>query len=237
MEEERRAYLLHNLAEVRRRIAAAAERAGRDPGRVRLVAVTKGQELSDIRTVLSAGVADLGENRVQELVRKAEAARQEGLSPHWHMIGQLQRNKVKALLGWCRIIHSVDRPSVGEEIARRAAAGPAVDVLVEVNVAGEESKSGVPPDQAEELVRALTSWPALRVKGLMTVAPAVPDPERNRPIFRQLRELLERLRALEIPGTDLVELSMGMSLDYQVAVEEGATLVRVGTAIFGPRRA
>lgn len=228
--------MLRNLAGVRQRIAEAAGRAGRDPEMVRLVAVTKGQALDDLRTILAAGVADLGENRVQELTAKAGALVGAPLAPRWHMIGYLQRNKVKALLPWCRIIHSIDRLALGEELARRAEGGPPVEVLVEVNVAGEESKAGVRPAEAEELVRRLAKLPALRVRGLMTVAPASPEAERNRPIFRELRRLLERLNALQLPGAELAELSMGMSQDYEVAVEEGATLVRIGTAIFGPRR-
>ncbi|MGE5552735.1 MAG: YggS family pyridoxal phosphate-dependent enzyme [Betaproteobacteria bacterium] len=236
MADERRAELLRNLAGVRQRIAEAAGRAGRDPEMVRLVAVTKGQALDDLRTILAAGVADLGENRVQELTAKAGALVGAPLAPRWHMIGYLQRNKVKALLPWCRIIHSIDRLALGEELARRAEGGPPVEVLVEVNVAGEESKAGVRPAEAEELVRRLAKLPALRVRGLMTVAPASPEAERNRPIFRELRRLLERLNALQLPGAELAELSMGMSQDYEVAVEEGATLVRIGTAIFGPRR-
>ncbi|MDI6870071.1 MAG: YggS family pyridoxal phosphate-dependent enzyme [Bacillota bacterium] len=237
MEEERRAALLHNLAAVRRGIAEAAERAGRDPDGVRLVAVTKGQELDDLRAVLAGGVTDLGENRVQELVAKAAALVGEKPAPRWHMIGYLQRNKVKALLPWCRIIHSVDRLSLGEEIARRAEGGPPVEVLVEVNVTGEATKAGVRPAEAEGLLRALAALPGIRVRGLMTVAPVSPEAERNRPVFRELRRLSERLNGLGIPGVELVELSMGMSQDYAVAVEEGATLVRVGTAIFGPRAA
>lgn len=230
--------LMRNLTGVRQRIAEAAERAGRRPETVRLVAVTKGRELADLRAVVAAGVTDLGENRVQELAAKAAALQAEGLVPRWHMIGYLQRNKVKALLPWCRIIHSVDRLAAGEELARRAAeSGSPVEVLVEVNVAGEASKAGVPPSETEGLVRALAELPGVRVKGLMTVAPWNPDPEASRPVFRELRTLLERLKALRIPGVELEELSMGMSQDYQVAVEEGATLVRVGTAIFGPRRA
>jgi pyridoxal phosphate enzyme (YggS family) len=236
MNGERRVELLHNLAAVRRGIARAAVRAGRDPGEVTLVAVTKGQALGDLQTIIGAGVTDLGENRVQELAAKAEALAAEGLVPRWHMIGYLQRNKVKALLPWCRIIHSMDRAALGEELARRAEGGPPVDLLVEVNVTGEESKAGVRPEEAEGLLRALAAQPGLRVKGLMTVAPLSSDPEVNRPVFRELRRLRDWLQGLGITGVELRELSMGMSQDYAVAVEEGATLVRIGTALFGPRR-
>ncbi|HHW13861.1 MAG TPA: YggS family pyridoxal phosphate-dependent enzyme [Firmicutes bacterium] len=225
-----------NLDVVRERIAAAAARVGRDPERVRLVAVTKGRPLEDLEALLAAGAADFGENRVQELAAKAEALSRREPAPRWHMIGYLQRNKVKALLRWCRIIHSVDRLAVGEEIAHRAEGGPAVEVLVEVNVAGETTKSGVAPEGTEELVRRLAALPGLKVTGLMTMAPQSPEPEQSRPVFRTLRRLAERLNLLGIPGVEVTELSMGMSQDYEVAVEEGATFVRVGTAIFGPRR-
>lgn len=235
MEEEGRPDLLERLAGVQERIAEAAHRAGRDPRSVRLVAVTKGRSLAEIRAVLAAGVADLGENRVQELVAKAGELATAGFAPRWHMLGYLQRNKVKALLPWCRIIHSVDRLALGDEIARRTTGVDPVEVLVEVNVAGEASKAGVAPDGAEALVRSVAELPGLRVAGLMTVAPATRDPESSRPVFRELRVLAERLDALGIPGVALRELSMGMSSDYAIAVEEGATLVRVGTAIFGPR--
>lgn len=236
MPEERQAFLFGNLAAVRRGIAEAAERAGRRPEAVRLVAVTKGQALADVRTLLAAGVGDLGENRVQELTAKAAALAAAGFAPCWHMIGYLQRNKVKALLEWCRIIHSVDRDVVGEELSRRAAGGPPLEVLVEVNVTGEATKAGVSPAEAETLVRRLAALPGLAVKGLMTVAPVSPDPEACRPVFRELRRLAERLDRLRLPRVECRELSMGMSQDYAVAVEEGATLVRVGTALFGPRR-
>lgn len=233
---ERAEELRRNLAAVRERIAAAAERAGRDPDQVRLVAVTKGHPPADLEVILAAGVAEFGENRVQELAAKAEALSGTTPAPRWHMIGHLQRNKVKALLRWCRIIHSVDRLSLGEDISLRAEGGPPVEVLVEVNVAGEATKSGVAPEDAEGLVRRLAELPGLKVAGLMTMAPRSPEPEQSRPVFQALRRLAERLKFLGIPGVELTELSMGMSQDYAVAVEEGATLVRVGTAIFGPRR-
>jgi hypothetical protein len=201
-----------------------------------LVAVTKGQALEDLRVVLAAGAVDLGENRVQEMSAKAGQLAAEGFAPRWHMIGSLQRNKVKALLPWCRIIHSVDRLELGEEVARRTGAGGDLELLVEVNVTGEASKAGVAPDEAETLVRGLSAF-GLPVKGLMSVAPQRPDPEASRPVFRELRRLAARLAGLGLPGVECSQLSMGMSQDYAVAVEEGATLVRVGTAIFGPRLA
>lgn len=235
-ETDRRELILGNLGRVRRGVVEAAERAGRAPGEVRLVAVTKGQSLPDLRVVLEAGLVDLGENRVQELVAKAGALAQEGFAPRWHMIGSLQRNKVKALLPWCRIIHSVDRLELGGELARRAEECGAPELLVEVNVAGEASKAGVAPADLEDLVRGLSAL-RLPVHGLMTVAPVSRDPEASRPVFHELRRLGERLAGLGLPGVECSQLSMGMSQDYAVAVEEGATLVRVGTAIFGPRRA
>lgn len=234
MEAGRREVLFGNLERVRREIADAAGRVGRDPEGVRLVAVTKGRDLADILAIWEAGVRDLGENRVQELAEKAEALAGRGLAPTWHMIGYLQRNKVKALSKWCRIIHSIDRAELGEELAKRTQGIP-MEVLLEVNVSGEASKAGVAPAEAEGLLRVLAGLPGLKVRGLMTVAPLSRDPEESRVVFRELRRLERRLTALGLDGVDLTELSMGMSQDFRVAVEEGATLVRLGTALFGPR--
>jgi pyridoxal phosphate enzyme (YggS family) len=207
------------VAEVRSRIAAAAERAGRDPAAVTLVAATKTVPAELIAQVVAAGVVDVGENRAQELVAKAPAL--EGTAARWHFLGQLQRNKVRAVAPWVVCWQSVDRAELGTEIARRA---PGARVLVEVNLAGEPAKGGCRPPDAGSLADALRA-DGLDVVGLMAVPPADDDP---RPWFARLRELGA---ALELP-----ELSMGMSGDFEVAVEEGATMVRVGRALFGPRR-
>ena len=208
------------VAEVRARIAGAAARAGREPAEVTLVAATKTVEPARVQEVVDAGVTDLGENRAQELLTKTAVT---GLPPRgvrWHFLGQLQRNKVTALAPWIACWQSVDRPELGAEIARRA---PGARVLVEVNVGEEAQKGGCAPAAVPALVDALRA-DGLDVAGLMTVPPHADDPRRW---FAQLRE---QAVALELP-----ELSMGMTGDFEMAVEEGATMVRVGRALFGAR--
>ena len=222
-----------NLRAVLQRIEAACERAGRSPSDVVLVAVSKGHPPERIVEAVEAGVRHIGENRVQEALRKHEVLGHLGVD--WHMIGYLQRNKVKYAVRIFDWIHSVDRPAIADELEKRlSASGRSLPVLVEVNVAGEESKHGVSPDEAESLVRYVLSKEHLKLVGLMTVAPYVDDPEEVRWVFRRLRELRETIN--ESLGDEvLVHLSMGMSNDFEVAIEEGATMVRIGTAIFGER--
>jgi hypothetical protein len=208
------------VAEVRLRIAAAAARAGRGPDEVTLVAVTKSQPLAVAARALAAGVTDLGENRAQELVAKAVALADASPAPRWHMVGRLQRNKVRTLAAHVTLWHSVDRPELGGAIARHA---PGARVLVEVGIAGEPQKGGCTPEHAPHVVDGLRAL-GLDVVGLMTVPPAAGDPRR---VFAALRALAERL--------GLTSLSMGMTADFEAAVEEGATIVRVGTALFGAR--
>jgi pyridoxal phosphate enzyme (YggS family) len=208
------------VAEVRERIAAAARAAGRAPDAVRLVAATKTQPVDAVAAVIAAGVADVGENRAQELVAKAPALA--GSAPSWHFIGRLQRNKINQLAPWVAWWQSVDRTALADALAARV---PGARILVEVNVAGEEQKGGVAVPEAAALVDHARAA-GLDVAGLMTVAPASGDP---RPVFAALRDLSTRL--------GLTELSMGMSSDYEAAIGEGATMVRVGTALFGPRAA
>lgn len=223
-----------NLRRVRERIAAAAERVGRDPSEVTLVVVTKTRGLDEVRSAVDAGATDLGENYVQELEAKAEALAD--MDVRWHAIGHLQTNKVRKLAGFVHLVHSVDSLRLAEEIDRRAAAaGRQVPVLVQVNVSGEESKFGLAPAQVLPLAREVGGLSAARLAGLMTMPPYSDDPEASRPHFVRLRELRDRLVEAGIPAERLRELSMGMTGDFEVAVEEGATLVRVGTAIFGPR--
>jgi len=222
-----------HLAAVHARIRQAAERVGRDPATVRLVAVSKTRPAGDIELAAQAGQRLFGENYVQELVSKAAAVQQ---PVEWHYIGHLQSNKVRQLAGLITMIHSVDRWSLAEEISRQwGRLGSSCDVLVQVNVAQEASKSGTSIDEALALVSQVGQLPHLRVRGLMTMPPFFDDPEAARPYFRQLRQLAETIRAAALPGVTLDELSMGMSGDFEVAIEEGATLVRVGTAIFGER--
>ena len=226
--------IARNLAEVRRRIAAAAARAGRDPAAVGLVAVTKDVPLDAVAAAVASGVTDIGENRYQEARSKIAALA--GRPVRWHFIGHLQRNKVKYVVECFNIIHSLDSLELAVEIDRRAQATSGagrVPVLVEVNVGGEATKFGVAPEGAVELVLRAAALPGLDVQGLMTIAPQAGDPEAARLHFRRLR-----LLAAAVPGAGgpvLRHLSMGMSDDFEVAVEEGATLVRVGRAIFGAR--
>ena len=213
------------LMRVRERIAAAAERAGRRADDVLLVAVSKTVDVDRIREAVAAGVPALGENRVQEAKGKVAAL---GRAVPWHLIGHLQTNKVKDALALFDVIHSVDRLELAREIERRAAGlGRPIDVLLEVNVAGEPSKSGFAPDAVASGLEAIAGMAHLKLRGLMAIPPIVERAEDARPAFRTLRALRDR--------HGLGELSMGMSADFEVAIEEGATIVRVGTAIFGPR--
>jgi pyridoxal phosphate enzyme (YggS family) len=215
---------------VEARIEAAALRAGRDPNEVTLVAISKTWPADVLVEALEAGVTDLGENRAQELKQKVAVL---GPGPRWHFVGHLQTNKVRSVVGSVVAIHSVDRFGLGEAIARRASAlGISQDVLIEVNVSGEASKFGVEPQRTRALAGELAALDGLNVRGLMTMAPFSDDPENSRRFFASLRELGESLRR-DLP--DAGELSMGMTRDFEVAVEEGATLLRVGEAIFGPR--
>ena len=224
--------LASRLADVRARIDVACERAGRDPVEVTLVGVSKTQPPEAVREAVAAGLLDLGENRAQDLIDQAAAAAAAGLAPRWHFIGHLQRNKVRDILPITFALHSLDSVRLVEEIERRwearGAAGP-LPCYLEVNVAGEDQKTGIPPADLPALLAAAAASPALVVEGLMTVAPQVPDPEQTRPFFRILRDLA---RAHGLRG-----LSMGMTEDYPVAIQEGATIVRIGRAIFGERRA
>ncbi|HPG70816.1 MAG TPA: YggS family pyridoxal phosphate-dependent enzyme [Syntrophales bacterium] len=222
-----------NILRIRERIAAAAARSGRDPSRVRLMGVTKAVGDDRILQAIEAGIDIIGENYVQEAKRKIELM---GKSVEWHFIGHLQSNKARYAVRLFDMIHSVNRVSLAEELNRRAAAaGVVCRVLVEVNLAGEESKSGAPPEEAPGLVRAVSQLANLSVRGLMTMAPWYEDPEKARPCFAGLRRLRDRIDAEGIPNVTLRELSMGMTDDFEVAVEEGSTIVRIGRAIFGER--
>ncbi len=222
-----------NLSEVEKRIQDACDRAGRDRSEVTLIAVSKTKPVSDIREAMDCGIRVFGENKVQEIRDKTEEIKE---PLDWHMIGHLQTNKVKYLPGKVCMIHSVDKMSLAEEIEKQAAKNDLVmDVLCEVNMAGEDSKFGLTPEEAPDFVRSIAAFPHVRVRGLMTIAPYTDDPESNREYFRGLKKMLEALKEENIPGTQLDTLSMGMTGDYEVAIEEGATFVRVGTGIFGER--
>ena len=223
--------LLANLRDVRDRIAAAAARSGRPASAVRLVAVTKTVSIDTIRLLVRAGQKNLGENRPQQLRDRAAALTD--LDITWHMIGHLQRNKVKYVVPTAAMIHSVDSLALAEEIGKRAhAAGARAACLLEVNVSGEASKSGVSPAEAPALASAAAALPGIDLAGLMTMAPIAEDAETVRPVFVGLRELRDRINRETSLPRPLTELSMGMTQDYEVAVEEGATIVRIGTALF-----
>lgn len=219
-----------NLEEVRRRMAAAAQRAGRNPEQVRLVAVSKTVSVELIREAVAAGQRLFGENYLQEARGKIEVL---GEAADWHFIGHLQSNKARAAVNRFALIHGVDRLKLAEALdAAAASKGTIQKILLQVNLAGEASKSGTSPEAAPELLRQISGLAHLRLMGLMTMPPFL-EPEAVRPYFRALRELRDRLE--ELSGQPLPELSMGMSGDFEAAIEEGATLVRVGTAIFGSR--
>ena len=223
-----------NILRIRERIAAAAARAGRDPSAVRLMGVTKTVGDDRILQAIEAGIDIIGENYVQEARRKIELM---GKSAEWHFIGHLQTNKAKYAVRLFDMIHSVNRMSLAEELNRRAAAaGVVCRVLIEVNLGGEESKSGAPPEEAPGLIRAVAQMANLSIRGLMTMAPWYDDPERARPCFAGLRAIRDRIAAEKIPNVAMRELSMGMTDDFEVAVEEGSTIVRIGRAIFGERK-
>jgi len=224
-----------NLANIRARIDSACTRCQRDPITVRLVAVSKTHPATSVAAAAAAGQEIFGENYVQEFASKAE----EVLAPvQWHFIGSLQSNKVKYLAGKVAMIHSVDRLSLAEELDRQwGKLGQTLEILIEVNLGDEESKGGASTDAAIELMRRVATLPHLRICGLMALPPYFEDAEAVRPYFRRLRELAARITAAKIAGVVMRELSMGMSHDFEVAIEEGATLVRVGTAIFGARGA
>jgi pyridoxal phosphate enzyme (YggS family) len=220
-----------DVAAVRARIAAAAARARRRSDEVSIVAVTKGHPLERAVEAAAAGLLDLGENRVQEALAKQDAW--PGVPVRWHLIGHLQRNKARLAAGRFALIHSLDSLRLADALdSAAAAAGIVQEVLVEVNVAREPQKSGVAPADAPVLVRHAAALGHLRLRGLMAMAPYTADAGVQRQVFRQLRELRDRLAS---PGLDLGVLSMGMSGDFEIAVEEGATMVRLGTILFGER--
>jgi len=224
-----------NCRKVLERISEAAAKSGRDPSRVKLLAASKSQSASQIRAAIEAGIRLFGENYVQE----AKAKREEIRDPvEWHMIGHLQRNKVKVALELFDLIQSLDSVELARELDKEGKKkGKTVRAFVEVNLGGEESKSGVAKGEVASLLREVGKLSHLKVEGLMVIPPFRENPEEMRPYFRALKGLQADLVTLHIPNVDLRELSMGMTHDYPVAIEEGATLVRIGTAIFGPRSA
>jgi PLP dependent protein len=222
-----------NIADVRSNILEAALRAGRAPDDIKLVAVSKSKPVKLVQMAYNLGVTDFGENRVQEALPKIEELHPQEL--HWHMIGHLQSNKAGKVVGPFYCVHSVDSLHLAQVLNRHAGEQEKrLLVLLQVNVSGEASKEGMSPAETPELARQIVALPHLQVEGLMTIAPLVEDPEQVRPVFRELRLLRDRLSA-DLPPYSWQHLSMGMTDDYTVAIEEGATIVRIGRAIFGKR--
>ncbi len=225
--------LKENYNEVEEKIAAACRRAGRPREDVTLIAVSKTKPVEMIQEIYDLGQREFGENKVQELTAKYEVLPED---IHWHLIGHLQTNKVKYIVDKACLIHSVDSLKLAETISKEAGKkNVTVPILIEVNVAEEETKFGITTEETIALTEQIAALPNLTVKGLMTIAPYVADPEENRPVFRKLRQLSVDIDAKKFNNVTMGVLSMGMTNDYEVAIEEGATLVRVGTGIFGER--
>ena len=226
-----------NIAEVRERISAAAERSGRDPASVKLVAVSKTKPADMILEAYNEGLTAFGENYAQELAAKMDTEPLNGLTDiEWHMIGHIQTNKVKSLIGRTKLIHSLDSLRLAAEIQKQAErAAVFIDTLIEVNVAGESNKNGFLVEETPKAVEIISDCKNIRILGLMTSAPISRFPEQNRSFFRKLRELYLDIRHKRIDNTPMQILSMGMSGDFEAAIEEGSTLVRIGTCIFGER--
>ena len=225
--------LQDNLIQVEQNIEEACRRAGRDRSEVTLIAVSKTKPVETLQEAYDLGVRVFGENKVQEMADKYEVLPKD---IRWHLIGHLQRNKVKYIIDKAVLIHSVDSLRLAQTIEKEAKKhNLTAHILIEVNVAREESKFGIFPEDLEALVDEIAKLPHIQVDGLMTIAPFVPDPEENRPVFRELRKLSVDISAKKVDNVIMSVLSMGMTNDYQVAIEEGATMVRVGTGIFGAR--
>lgn len=223
-----------NLQEVEKKISDACQRAGRERADVRLIAVSKTKPIAMIEQALDCGIVTFGENRVQEMLEKQNVLDRE---LQWHLLGHLQRNKVKQIVGRVTRIHSVDSLRLAKQIQTEyEKKNLQADILIEVNMAEEESKFGFMPEETEAAIREIATFPNICVKGLMTVAPFVEDAEENRVHFRNLNKLLVDINKKNIDNINMKELSMGMTGDYEVAIEEGATFVRVGTGIFGKRQ-
>lgn len=225
--------ILENIETVRENINTACKKVGRNPEEVTLIAVSKTKPYTDIEEALPSGILDYGENKVQELSEKYEILPKD---IHWHMIGHLQRNKVKYLVGKVKLIHSVDSIRLANQIETEFAKKDEIaNILIEVNMANEESKFGISASEALDLVKEISLLPHVRIQGLMTIAPYTDNPETNRAYFSKMKKLSVDIREKNIDNVNMNVLSMGMTGDYQVAIEEGATMVRVGTGIFGER--
>ncbi len=226
-------YIRHNCESIKERIAAAAIRAGRSPAEVKLIAVSKTVNAATAKKALECGITDLGENRVQEFCDKADII---DVKCNWHLIGHLQTNKVKYLIDRIAMIHSLDSLELAAEIQKRAEkAAKQIEVLVQVNIASEDSKFGISPEDTLGFIKSLAKMGNIKVKGLMTIAPLAENPEDVRWVFAGLRKLLIDISKENIDNINMDYLSMGMTNDFETAIEEGSNMVRIGTAIFGKR--
>ncbi|HUU50162.1 MAG TPA: YggS family pyridoxal phosphate-dependent enzyme [Nitrospinota bacterium] len=227
-------FIKDNLLEVKERMKKAAERSGRNSNEVKLIAVSKTVDVHRIKEAIKAGHQLFGENRVQEARDKIEDI---GRDVKWHMIGHLQRNKVKYIFDLFDMVHSVDSIPLAHEIDRIGKKkGKVMDILIQVNISGEETKYGMEAAEMMKIIKEISNYEHISIKGLMTMPPFFNDPEDARPYFIKLRELKDEIEKQEIEGVSIEELSMGMSNDFEIAIEEGATMVRVGTTIFGERQ-
>ncbi|NOZ64356.1 MAG: YggS family pyridoxal phosphate-dependent enzyme [Caldiserica bacterium] len=224
-----------NIEEVKRRVEKALSRAGRTTEDIVILAATKTVEVERIREAVEAGIREIGENRVQEAQSKIESLEREGL--RWHMIGRLQRNKVKYAVRLFDMIQSVDSLSLCEELEKRLSrAGKELEILVEVNIGGEPTKGGIIPEELGSFLGKIGGFPHIKCKGLMTIPPWFENPEKVRPYFARMYAIWEKVKEAGFPGVEMKYLSMGMSEDFEIAIEEGANMIRVGRAIFGERK-
>lgn len=225
----------HNLKQITNKIERAARKSHRSSRDITLVAVTKTVKVEEIKKALAMGVTNIGENRIQEALEKYKALK--GYNVKWHMIGHLQSNKVKYAVKFIDLVHSLDRISLAKELNKRAARlNRVMDVLIQVNIAKDENKFGLAPEEVEDfMLHVAEEYENLKIKGLMTIVPYVEDPEEVRPYFRQMSQLFKKYKNHGFKNIEMKYLSMGMTNDFEVAIEEGANMVRIGSGIFGPR--
>ncbi|HOW22191.1 MAG TPA: YggS family pyridoxal phosphate-dependent enzyme [Sedimentibacter sp.] len=224
-----------NIDDIVKRIEVTCKKAGRNPNDITLIAVSKTVESPKVREALEAGIDNLGENRVQELIKKYEDLKDTGIK--WHMIGHLQKNKVKYIIDKTVLIHSVDSLSLAEEIDKRAKnKGLVANVLIELNIGEEESKFGIKEENIYDFIKSLENFENIRVLGLMTVAPFCENPEDVRWVFKKMKDIYDKISTMNLKNAEMKYLSMGMTNDFEVAIEEGSNMIRIGTAIFGARK-
>ncbi len=228
--------IFNNLQNIKRNIADACEKVDRNPNEIKIVAVSKTVDIEKIKEVINYDIDTFGENKVQELTRKYDEINSTNNSIKWHMIGHLQTNKVKYIIDKVELIHSLDRIKLAEEINKRALkVNRVIDVLVQVNIGQENSKYGLHPNDVDDFINKIENYKNIRVKGLMAMAPYSSDPEEVRPFFSKMKNIFDKIKEKNIYNVEMKYLSMGMTNDYKIAIEEGANIVRIGTGIFGSR--